>query len=85
VRKSAKNGRTAENADAQGRIKVTSNYVLKSVGNGVAEISVTGGIPKKVNKENQGDVTHSLSSGTYKTERLSLTRIQDGSKTRIFL
>lgn len=41
---------------------MTSNYILKSVGNGVAEISVTGGIPKKVNKENQGDVTHSLST-----------------------
>jgi hypothetical protein len=75
----------SENADAQGRIKVTSNYILKSVGNGVAEISVTGGIPKKVNKENQGDVTHSLSRNLHKTERLRLTRIQDGSKTRIFL
>ncbi|KAA0128129.1 hypothetical protein FY557_10455 [Chryseobacterium sp. SN22] len=52
----------SENADAQGRIKVTSNYTLKSAGNGVVEISVTGGIPKKVEKQNQGDVTHSLSS-----------------------
>lgn len=52
----------SENADAQGKIKVTSNYVLKSVGNGIAEIAVTGGIPKKVEKQNQGEVTHSLSS-----------------------
>ena len=52
----------SENADAQGKIKVTSNYTLNSVGNGIAEIGVTGGIPKKVEKQNQGEVTHSLSS-----------------------
>lgn len=52
----------SENADAQGKIKVTSNYILKSVGNGVAEISVTGGIPKKTEKQNQGEIVHSLSS-----------------------
>jgi hypothetical protein len=52
----------SENADPNGKIKVTSNYVLKSLGNGVAEISVTGGIPKKTEKQNQGPMTHSLSS-----------------------
>ncbi|MCS3870832.1 hypothetical protein J3D55_003748 [Chryseobacterium ginsenosidimutans] len=52
----------SENADASGKIKVTSNYILKSVGNGIAEISVTGGIPKKTEKQKQGEVTHSLSS-----------------------
>jgi hypothetical protein len=52
----------SENADASGKIKVTSNYILKSVGNGIAEISVTGGIPKKTEKQTQGEVTHSLSS-----------------------
>ncbi|WP_415328358.1 DUF6263 family protein [Chryseobacterium sp. MMS23-Vi53] len=52
----------SENADPNGKIKVTSNYVLNSVGNGIAEIGVTGGIPKKVEKQNQGEVTHSLSS-----------------------
>ncbi|SIQ48173.1 hypothetical protein SAMN05880574_1144 [Chryseobacterium sp. RU37D] len=51
-----------ENADAGGKIKVTSNYILKSVGNGVAEIGVTGGIPKKTDKQKQGEITHSLSS-----------------------
>jgi hypothetical protein len=51
-----------ENADPTGSIKVTSNYVLKSVGNGVAEISVTGGIPKKTEKKAQGPITHSMSS-----------------------
>jgi hypothetical protein len=51
-----------ENADPTGSIKVTSNYVLKSVGNGIAEISVTGGIPKKTEKKAQGPITHSMSS-----------------------
>ncbi|ASW72882.1 hypothetical protein IQ37_05630 [Chryseobacterium piperi] len=51
-----------ENADPNGKIKVTSNYQLKSVGNGVAEISVTGGIPKKTDKQAQGPMTHSISS-----------------------
>ncbi|WP_299176026.1 DUF6263 family protein [uncultured Chryseobacterium sp.] len=51
-----------ENADESGQVKVNSNYVLKSVGNGIAEISVTGGIPKKTEKQNQGPITHSLSS-----------------------
>ncbi|WP_027379669.1 DUF6263 family protein [Chryseobacterium daeguense] len=53
---------SSENADPNGKIKVTSNYVLKSVGNGTAEIAVTGGIPKKTEKQNQGPITHSLSS-----------------------
>ncbi|PWN70599.1 hypothetical protein C1631_011615 [Chryseobacterium phosphatilyticum] len=53
---------TSENADPSGSVKVTSNYVLKSLGNGVAEIAVTGGIPKKTEKKNQGPITHSLSS-----------------------
>ncbi|MCU7614933.1 DUF6263 family protein [Chryseobacterium sp. GMJ5] len=52
----------SENADPSGKIKVTSNYVLKSVGNGIAEISVTGGIPKKEEKKTQGPMTHSISS-----------------------
>lgn len=53
---------TSENADPSGSVKVTSNYVLKSLGNGTAEIAVTGGIPKKTEKKNQGPITHSLSS-----------------------
>lgn len=53
---------TSENADPSGSIKVTSNYVLKSLGNGSAEIAVSGGIPKKTEKKAQGPLTHSLSS-----------------------
>ena len=35
---------------------------MKSLGNGAAEIAVTGGIPKKTEKKTQGPITHSLSS-----------------------
>ncbi|SDQ69327.1 hypothetical protein SAMN05421664_2197 [Chryseobacterium soldanellicola] len=52
----------SENADPTGSIKVTSNYVLKSAGNGIVEIGISGGIPKKTEKKNQGAITHSLSS-----------------------
>lgn len=52
----------SENAEASGKIKVTTNYVLKSVGNGIAEVSVAGGIPKKTQKQTQGQITHSISS-----------------------
>ena len=51
-----------ENATPDGKVKITTNYTLKSVGNGLAVITVTGGIPKKSEqKKNQG-MTHSLSS-----------------------
>ncbi|WP_209389755.1 MULTISPECIES: DUF6263 family protein [unclassified Chryseobacterium] len=53
---------TSENADGAGKIKVTSNYTLKSVGNGIAEISISGGIPKKTEKQSQNGINHSLSS-----------------------
>ncbi|KMQ65362.1 hypothetical protein ACM46_05510 [Chryseobacterium angstadtii] len=53
---------TSESADGAENMKVTSNYLLKSVGNGVAEIGITGGIPKKTEKKTQGPITHSLSS-----------------------
>lgn len=53
---------SSENADPSGAVKVTSNYVLKSVGNGIAEIAVSGGIPKKTEKKTQDKITHSLSS-----------------------
>ncbi|WP_144282167.1 DUF6263 family protein [Chryseobacterium echinoideorum] len=53
---------TSESADEAGKIKVTSNYALKSVGNGVAEISITGGIPKKTEKQSQNGINHSMSS-----------------------
>ena len=53
---------TTENADKAGKVKVNSNYVLKSAGNGIVEIGITGGIPKKTDKQSQGEMTHSMSS-----------------------
>ena len=53
---------TSESADEAGKVKVTSNYTLKSVGNGIAEISITGGIPKKTEKQSQNGINHSMSS-----------------------
>lgn len=52
----------SENADPSGKVKVTSNYTLKSAGNGIVEVSITGGIPKKTEKQAQGPITHSMSS-----------------------
>ncbi|MBE2273041.1 MAG: hypothetical protein IAE62_02095 [Flavobacteriales bacterium] len=52
----------SENATPDGKIKLTTTYVLKSVGNGVAEISVSGGIPKKSDKATQQGVTRTMSS-----------------------
>ncbi len=52
----------SENAEPSGKIKVVSNYTLKSVGNGIAEITVSGGIPKKTEKKSQDGITHSISS-----------------------
>ncbi|MCB4235496.1 DUF6263 family protein [Kaistella anthropi] len=41
----------SENATPDGKIKLTTNYILKSVDNGVATIAVNGGIPKKATKK----------------------------------
>lgn len=52
----------SENATPNGKIKLTTNYILKSVDNGVATIAVNGGIPKKSDKKTQQGVTRSMSS-----------------------
>ena len=52
----------SENATPDGKLKLTTTYTLKSVGNGVALISVAGGIPKKSDKQTQEGVTRSMSS-----------------------
>lgn len=51
-----------ENATPDGNVKLSTTYTLKSVGDGVAVISVTGGIPKKSDKKTQEGVTRSMSS-----------------------
>lgn len=52
----------SENASPDGKVKLTTTYILKSVDNGIAEIAVTGGIPKKHDKATQQGVTRSMSS-----------------------
>lgn len=51
-----------ENATPDGKIKLTTTYVLKSVNNGLATIGVTGGIPKKSDKKTQEGITRTISS-----------------------
>ena len=51
-----------ENVSEDGKVKISSNYTLNSVGNGIAEISVSGGMPKKSDKRSQDGITHSLTS-----------------------
>lgn len=52
----------SENATPDGKIKLTTTYTLKSVDNGVAQIAVNGGIPKKSDKKTQEGITRSMSS-----------------------
>lgn len=51
-----------ENATPDGKIKLSTNYTLKSVGNGVAVINVAGGIPLKSDKKTQDGITRSMTS-----------------------
>lgn len=51
-----------ENATPDGKIKLTTNYTLKSVADGVATIAVAGGIPHKSDKKTQEGITRSMSS-----------------------
>lgn len=75
-KKGAKLGQTwtlTENATPDGKVKLTTNYTLLKVDNGVAEISVKGGIPKQNHKETQNGITQTLSSeiaqsGTYQLD-----------------
>lgn len=52
----------SENASPDGKIKLTTNYILQSVDNGQVVISVAGGIPKQSDKKSQQGLTHSISS-----------------------
>lgn len=52
----------SENASQDGKIKLTTTYTLKSIENGIAEITVVGGIPKQSDKVEQNGFTHTISS-----------------------
>lgn len=62
----------SENASPDGKIKFTTNYVLKSVENGVATISVSGGIPTQSDKQTQDGVTRTVSSGVTQNGTITL-------------
>lgn len=50
-----------EQVDAEGKIKNTITYTLTKVENGVAEIKVKGGIPKKSEKQTREGITATMS------------------------
>lgn len=52
----------SENASPDGKVKISTNYTLKKIENGVAEISLTGGIPKQSDKKTSNGITRSISS-----------------------
>lgn len=51
-----------ENASPDGKVKITTNYTFDKVENGVAEISVAGGIPRQSEKKSDQGITHSITS-----------------------
>ncbi|MDO4225059.1 MAG: DUF6263 family protein, partial [Bergeyella zoohelcum] len=51
-----------ENATPDGSVKLSTHYTLKSVENGLVTIVVSGGIPKKTDKQSQNGLTRTLSS-----------------------
>ena len=61
-----------ENATPDGKVKITTTYTLKSVGDGNAVISVAGGIPKKSEKKTQEGITRSVSSELSQTGTITL-------------
>lgn len=50
-----------ENIDESGKIKSTITYTLEKVENGIAEVSIKGGIPKKSDKQTQNGITGTIS------------------------
>ena len=52
----------SENATPDGKIKLSTNYVIKNIENGLVNIGVTGGIPHKSDKRSEGGMTRSMSS-----------------------
>lgn len=61
-----------ENATPDGSVKLTTNYVLDKVENGVATIKVSGGIPQKSDQRTNEGVTHKLSSSLTQNGTITL-------------
>lgn len=54
---------TSEDIDPSGKLKQTLTFTLVKVEDGKAEISVTGVIPSKSDKQSQNGMTHTMSMG----------------------
>ena len=50
-----------ENVTPNGSVKISTTYTLKKVEDGIAEISIKGGIPRKANNQSKDGLTHSIS------------------------
>ena len=66
----------SENIDPEGKVKSNITYILNKIENGVAEVSVTGNIPAKSNKQTQNGITMTMSvegsqNGTLKIDENS--------------
>lgn len=66
----------SENIDPKGKVKSNITYTLNKIENGVAEVSVTGNIPAKSNKQTQNGITMTMSvegsqNGTLKIDENS--------------
>ena len=66
----------SENIDPEGKVKSNITYTLNRIENGVAEVSVTGNIPAKSNKQTQNGITMTMSvegsqNGTLKIDEKS--------------
>lgn len=66
----------SENIDPEGKVKSNITYTLNKIENGVAEVSVTGNIPAKSNKQTQNGITMIMSvegsqNGTLKIDENS--------------
>lgn len=64
----------SENLSPDGKMKLSTNFTLKSVENGVATIAVSGGLPYKSDKKSQNGITQSISmemtqNGTVKLDQ----------------
>lgn len=64
----------SESLSPDGKMKISTTFTLKSVENGVAAISVSGGLPYKSDKKSQNGITQSISmemsqNGTVKLDQ----------------
>ena len=71
-----------ENASGDGKIKLTTKYTLKSAGNGIVEIGVSGGIPKKSDKQTQENMTRTISSELTQNGSITLDQNTGWIKTQ---